>query len=61
VGFYLPDVIEALRKGDRKFGRGADANFANGLPKPVPSQMPEVMKPLRGTGCREEAQEAQKL
>ncbi len=29
VRFYLPDVIEALRKGNRKFGRHADTNFAN--------------------------------
>jgi excisionase family DNA binding protein len=24
VRFYLPDVVEALRKGDRKFGRAAE-------------------------------------
>lgn len=29
VRFYLPDVIEALRKGDRKFGRHADTTFTN--------------------------------
>ncbi len=29
VRFYLPDVVEALRKGDRKYGRHADTNFAN--------------------------------
>jgi hypothetical protein len=29
VRFYGPDVIEALRSGDRKFGRKADTNFTN--------------------------------
>ncbi len=29
VRFYLPDVVEALRKGDRKFGRHADTNFTS--------------------------------
>jgi len=29
VRFYLPDVIESLRKGNRKFGRKADTNFTN--------------------------------
>ena len=24
VRFYLPDVVESLRKGDRKFGRAAE-------------------------------------
>jgi hypothetical protein len=29
VRFYLPDVIEALRRGNRKFGRKADTSFTN--------------------------------
>jgi excisionase family DNA binding protein len=29
VRFYLPDVVEALRNGDRKFGRHADTNFTS--------------------------------
>jgi excisionase family DNA binding protein len=30
VRFYLPDVVEALRKGNQKYGRKADTNFTNG-------------------------------
>ena len=30
VGFYLPDVIEALRRGHRKFGRAAEFTAENG-------------------------------
>jgi excisionase family DNA binding protein len=56
VRFYLPVVVVALCKGDRKFGRKADTNFTNGLPKPAPSQVPEVLKPLRGTGCQQGGQ-----
>ena len=29
VRFYLPAVVVALCKGDRKFGRKADTNFTN--------------------------------
>jgi hypothetical protein len=29
VRFCLVDVVEALRKGERKFGRRADTNFTN--------------------------------
>jgi excisionase family DNA binding protein len=29
VRFCLADVVEALRKGERKFGRRADTNFTN--------------------------------
>jgi excisionase family DNA binding protein len=29
VRFYVSDVVEALRKGNGKFGRKADTNFTN--------------------------------
>jgi excisionase family DNA binding protein len=45
VRFYLPDVVEALRKGGRKYGRAAV------LPG----------GPMGDENCREDAQEAQKV
>ena len=55
VRFYLYDVVEALRKGDRKYGRAAVLPAGAGYPKA------ENRNPMGAGDCREEAQEAQKL
>ena len=51
VRFYLPDVVEALRKGNQKYGRKA---ALAGNPEP------EIRIPLGDAVCREKKQEAQK-
>jgi len=55
VRFYLPDVVEALRKGNRKFGRGANGETLKA----------ETLKADIGVGkeekhCREKAQRPQR-
>ena len=63
VRFYLPDVVEALCKGDRKFGRKADltGNPKSDQPKSEGTPKSENRNPMGDGNCRDEAQEAQKL
>jgi len=66
VRFYLYDVVEALRKGDRKYGRAAvlpagAGNPKSDQPKSEGNPKSETRNPMEASNCREEAQEVQKL